>query len=231
MSQTINVNQPDEANQPDDDDRPWYLRFVDWWRLRAERLSDPETVASTAIVVVIGFLAGIGGGIIAAVIVVALALTLHMAAVENGHFALLWLVTAMLLLLLLIAFSVLLFSVPPLLYTLGGAVALAHNELVRINFARRRNAIVDSNIFSSSAIGVAAATGIGLVATMLAQVFSLGTDRNWLWVALAFALLAAAGIAVAFFSARNATSRDREPFEPGKRIPPQPLAKDTMTNL
>lgn len=229
------VTETASAASAENADRSASARFLDWCRLRSQRLSDPETIASTIIVAVIalptgiiGLAGGIVSGLIVMLIVLAVALAVHMTAVESGHYAMLWTATTMLLVLVVIGVEIIFQDGSPIVYAFGGALALAHNELVRINFARRRNTIVDDRIFSSSAIGVGAASGIGIVATGIAQVFSLGTNRTWAWIIVAFTVLTLVGLAIVIAPVRNATTRDKEKFVPGERIPPQPLAKESL---
>ncbi len=231
MSQLPSNVEPNENELSTPGKPSRFSDFVNWWRLRAVRLADPETIVSTIVVAVLGLLAGIGGGIVGMLIVLVVVLAIHMVTVESGHYLMLWLATSMLLLLILLAFATIFPTVPAVLWAVGGAIALAYNELVRINFARRRQAIIDQSVFSSSTIGVGAATLIGMIATGVAQVLGSGSDRNWLWIVLAFFVVSLIGLAIAIVPVRNATAKDKERFQPGERIPPQPLAKESIADL
>ena len=77
------------------------------------------------------------GGVVVAVIV---AWVLHGAAVETGNHVSLWLSTAGLLILVVVASAVTLDGLHPVLLAGAGATVLAHNELVRLNYTRRRHA-------------------------------------------------------------------------------------------
>ncbi|MGB5756619.1 MAG: hypothetical protein WBM50_06865, partial [Acidimicrobiales bacterium] len=62
----------------------------------------------------------------------------------------------------------------------------------------------------------------------LAEVASGGGQRSWLWMPGAVVLLLVIGFALAIGPTRRATEASRQRWQPGDRIPPQPLAPDDL---
>ncbi len=195
---------------------------------RAERLGNPESMIGAFIVTVWTVLAGMWGGWVVILLFLLVTLSLHAMAVESGNHVVLWLTTSAMLILIVIASQTVFGGLAPVLLAAAGATALAHNELVRINYARRRNAIVHDAVFQSSALALAGASLIGIVGVALAEVASGGGQRSWLWMPGAVVLLLVIGFALAIGPTRRATEASRQRWQPGDRIPPQPLAPDDL---
>ncbi len=203
-------------------------RLAGWTRRRVEYQGDPESMVGAFIVTVWTVLGAFWAGWPAILIMLAILWTLHAASVESGNHVVLWLTTAALLVMIVIASQTLFGGLPPMLLALAGATALAHNELVRLNYTRRRNAVVHDSVFRASAFGIGGAALIGIIGVGLSQVAASGGQRNWLWMPAAVGLLMALGFALAIGPARRAGNTKVERWQPGQRIPPQPLGKEDL---
>jgi hypothetical protein len=159
-----------------------------------------------------------------------LGLWLHLVAVETGNHAVLWLTTGWLLILMLVASQATFARFGPLSYTVASATALAHNELVRISYARRRRGLVDESTYVSAAIGFGLASMVAVIGIGLAQLLAdTSTNRSWLFMPVAALALVGLGLAITVVPVRNAPRADRHRWRPGDRIPPQPLGDDGTT--
>ncbi len=194
-------------------------------------LRDPESMIGLFIVTVWAALAALNGGWLVLLITLVIAWATHVLAVETGNHVLLWLSTATLLILILVASEDTLGDLPPVLLAAAGATALAHNELVRLNYARRRNAVVDPALFGASALGVGGAALIAIIGVIVATAADNGSERSWLWVPVAVAVLMLIGFALTIAPARRASKASKQRWQPGDRIPPQPLATEDMDHL
>lgn len=203
-------------------------RMVAFFQRRVERLSDPESMIAAFIVTVWTVLASLWGGWPVMLVLLLVTWTLHAMAVESGNHVVLWLTTSALLILIVIASQTVFGGLPPILLAAAGATALAHNELVRLNYSRRRNAVVHDGVFQTSILAVAAASLIGIVGIALAEIAADGSERSWLWMPAAVGMLMLIGFALSIAPARRASEANAERWQPGDRIPPQPLGRDEL---
>jgi hypothetical protein len=192
-----------------------------------ERLQDPESMVGAFIMTVWSLLAGMWAGVWGILILLIIGWLLHIAAVESGNHVMLWLATAGLLVFVVLASATFFGGLPPVLLAAAGATALAHNELVRLNYARRRRAVVDDSAFHASGLGLTIVGAMAVVGVAIAEAVSSGTgNRSWLWMPVAVGALMAVGFALAFVPTLRATGASKERYQPGERIPPQPLARE-----
>ncbi len=201
-------------------------RIASWFVHHGSLLTDPESMVGWFIVTLWCVLAGFTGGVLVMVILLAIGWFVHAAAVESGNHVTLWLTTAMLLILIVLASQLTFDGLPPVLLAAAGSTALIHNELVRLNYTRRRNAVVHEAVYHGSGLAMAAAVAIGVVGVALLQIFSSGGQRTWLWMPAAAGALMAIGFALALGPLRKATESSKERWMPGDRIPPQPLKSE-----
>jgi hypothetical protein len=201
-------------------------RFQDRLVLHATLLGDPESMIGAFIMTAWSVLAGMWGGVWGILILVPIAWFLHAAAVESGNHVMLWLATAGLLVCIVIASATFFDGLPPVLLAAAGTTALAHNELVRINYARRRRAVIDDSAFHASGIGVAAVGAMGVIGVALADAVASPGGRSWLWMAVAVGTLMVVGMALAILPTLRSSPASKERYQPGVRIPPQPLARE-----
>ena len=201
-------------------------RLSDWFVRHGRLLTDPESMVGWFIVTLWCVLAGLEGGVAAMVILLAVGWFVHAAAVESGSHVLLWLATAMLLILVVVASQLTFGGLSPVLLAGAGASALLHNELVRLNYTRRRNALVHEAVYHASGLALAGAATVGIVGVAIIQILATGGQRTWLWMPATAGLLLLIGFALALGPLRKATESSKERWMPGKRIPPQPLKRE-----
>ncbi|MEM7323657.1 MAG: hypothetical protein AAF531_11280 [Actinomycetota bacterium] len=205
----------------------WFRRLGnrcrDWVVHHGSLLADPESMVAWFIITLWCVLAGLEGGLITMLILLAVGWFVHAAAVESGSHALLWLATAMVLVLVVVTSQFTFDGLPPVLLAAGGATALAHNELVRLNYARRRNAQIHEAVYHASGLALASAVGVGVIGVALVQAFANGGQRTWLWMPAAVGLLMLVGFGLSLGPLRRANDASKERWLPGGRIPPQPL--------
>lgn len=201
-------------------------RFSGWLAHHASLLTDPESMVGWFIVTLWCVLAGFQGGVVIMLILLAIGWFVHFATVESGNHVLLWLTTAMLLILIVLASQLTFNGLAPVLLAAAGASALVHNELVRLNYARRRNATVHEAVYQSAGLALAAATAVAIIGVALTQIFSSGGQRTWLWMPAAAGALMIIGFSLALGPLRKATDSSKERWMPGGRIPPQPLKSE-----
>lgn len=188
----------------------------------ARLLADPESMAAALIMTVWAALAGLAAGTIGVVIAVLVAWFLHGAAVETGSHVSLWLSTAGLLILVVVASAVTLDGLHPILLAGAGTTVLAHNELVRLNYTRRRRADVSPSVFQSSAIAVTVAGVLAVVGVSVASGLAADDGRTWLWMPVATGALLVIGIGLSLLPTWRAPEASRQRWLPGERIPPPP---------
>ena len=197
-------------------------RLLDAVVRHARLLADPESMAAALIMTVWAALAGLTAGTVGVALAVIVAWFLHGAAVESGSHVSLWLATAGLLILVVVASAVTLGGLHPVLLAAAGATVLAHNELIRLNYTRRRRAEVDPEIFRSSALAVTIAGVLAVIGVAVTNALASGDDRSWLWVPVATAALMTIGFGLSLLPARRAPDGSRHRWLPGERIPPPP---------
>ncbi len=193
-------------------------RVVDHARL----LGDPESMVAALIMTVWAALAGLSAGTIGVVVALAVAWFLHAAAVETGSHVSLWLATAGLLILVVVASAVTLDGLHPVLLAGAGATVLAHNELIRLNYTRRRQAEVDPEVFRSSGLAITLAGVLAVVGVAVANGLATGDERSWLWMPVATGALLIIGIGLSLLPTWRAPEASRQRWLPGERIPPPP---------
>ena len=197
-------------------------RLVDGVIRHARLLGDPESMVAALIMTVWATLAGLAAGTIGVVVAVVIAWVLHAMAVETGSHVTLWLSTAGLLILVVIASAGTFGDLHPVLLAAAGTTVLAHNELIRLNYSRRRSARVDDQIFQSSALAVGLAGLLAVVGVAIVSGLQSGGDRSWLWMPVATAALMAVGFGLSLLPTRRAPEASRRRWLPGERIPPPP---------
>lgn len=208
--------------------------FGRWMQTRWVRSSDPEAIAGSMIMLVWSGLAGIQLGLIAMLFLMGFALTMHLLAVETGHFVMLFFATATLLVLIVAVFQIEVLSLTRsslVAWAVMGVSALTYNELVRLNYSRRRAAVVDNDIFIWSAVGLGGAVLFAFIGTGLAQITSSGSNRTWLWSALAAGALFMCGFGFAIGPTIGKSKQGDYKWGPGERIPPQPAPDDDISGI
>lgn len=213
----------------------FWVRFADgerWaatadrWRTRLRWFAAPEVVISSLIVVFWALLATVGRGSAPVLLAaVAISLWVHLAAVESGNHSLTWVATGLVLLLTIAAATTFFGGLEPISYTLAALVALAHNELVRLNLARRRSAVIDEDVYVASAISLAMVGLVSGVGIGVAQFLTQSADRSWLWMAATAGVLTVAAVLLTTLPGRKGPPGLRDRWRPGDRIPPQPLGE------
>ena len=159
-------------------------------------------------------------------IVVGVSLLLHFVAVDSGSFVVLWIMTGWLLALIVISSQSVLEGAHPLVFTIAGVSALAHNELIRAGYNRRRNASVDDEVFVSSAVGVGLAGLIAVIAIgITTPLATSGGGRSWLWMPVAAGVITLAVLALTVLPTIRAPHPNKERWQPGDR-----LARDPSTD-
>ena len=204
----------------------WGRRLQDRLLHHVELLGDPESMIGAFIMTVWAILAGMWGGVWGVLIVLAIGWLLHIAAVESGNHVMLWLATAGLLAFVVVASATFFDGLPPVMLAAAGTTTLAHNELVRLNYARRRRAVIDDSAYRASGSGLAIVGAMGVLGVAVADAVGSQDDRSWLWMPVAVGVLMAVGLALAVLPTLRATQASKERYEPGVRIPPQPLARE-----
>jgi hypothetical protein len=206
-------------------------RLAAWrhrWNARLVRFAAAEVLAGALIVTTWSVLAGVGvGPLLVVAILMAAGLWLHLASVETGNHTLLWMTSAWLLVLMIVAAESTLGGLSPLSYSIASFTVFGHNELVRLNYARRRGAEIDEEVYVASAIGVGTAGLVAVIGIGVAQPLAEGGDRSWLWMPAAAVVLIGVGSLLTLLPARRAPRASRQRWRPGDRIPPQPLGQDS----
>jgi hypothetical protein len=205
-----------------------WAHFEQRWRDRLSRFAVAEVMGGALIVVLWAGLATINTGSIPLVVLaVGIGLWIHLGAVETGNHTMAWLSTGLVLVYIVIGLSSLPRDFGPVSYTLASCTALAHNELVRVSYARRRQAHVQEEVYVGSATGVALASLVAVVGIGLAEQMSRIAERSWLWVPAAAAALLVMVVALTVLPARKAPRARRQRWRPGDRMPPPPLGQET----
>lgn len=188
----------------------------------ARLLGDPESMVGALIVTVWSALVGMEGGVVGLLFALAIGWFLHAAAVETGSHVALWLSTAGLLIMVVLASAGTFGGLPPALLAMAGTTVLAHNELVRLNYTRRRRAEIDDEVFRASGLAVAAAGILGVIGVVVAQLLGGSGERTWLWMPVATGILMLVGFGLSTLPTRRATEASRQRWNPGARLPPPP---------
>ncbi len=206
---------------------------TDGWRTRLGRLETPEVLLGALITAGWAAAAAValtGAGrtaitVGAAVGAVAVALWLHLAAVDSGHHSLSWMSTGVTVLCVVLALARR--DAGALPFAAGGVLALAHNELIRLSYTRRRDAVVDGGVPRGALVGLLASSSLALAGIGLAQAVSGGTGRSWLWMPATVGVLVLAAMVLTVAPVRRAPTPSRDRWRPGDRIPPPPAGGAT----
>ncbi|MGI9613938.1 MAG: hypothetical protein ACR2QO_13600 [Acidimicrobiales bacterium] len=197
------------------------------WRRRLHSLATPETAIGCLIAVVWAVVASaplLPPSIV--IFIVLLTIGLHLTTVDSGSFSLLWITTGWVLLLIVVSTRSILGGADPLLFTAAGITALGHNELIRLAFARRRNARVDRSIYSSSAIGVGLAGLLAIIGIGLSDPIAQTVGRSWLWMPATIAIVVAVALGFVIVPTLGAPTAHKDRWQPGDRIPPRRQQQD-----
>ena len=199
-------------------------RLDRWMSNFVNHHTHPEWTIGLAIMTLWAVVAFANFGLVAAAMAVVLGVMLHYVAIETGSHVWLWLATGTVLVYCLIAYAVVLEPLGPIALTLGGSSGLAYNETIRLNYSRRRNAVVDRSVFAGSALAVAVASVIGLVGIGASVLLTRTTDRTWLWMPVAVIALIAVAYALVIVPTLRAPHASSQRWIPGTRIPPHGAA-------
>ena len=183
-----------------------------------------EWLVGLAIILIWAVIAFASIGPAAALAAVTFAIVLHYVAMETGSHVWLWMATTVMLLFVLVAYASVLNNIGPMALAIGGAMVLIYNESIRLNYNRRRDAVVDSGVFAGSAIATVIATVIGIVGIGASVLLGGQSERNWLWMPAAVITLMIVAYAVTLIPVRQAPPTSRQRWEPGTRIPPRPVS-------
>lgn len=194
------------------------------WEARMARFASPETMAGVAIMTVTSLAATFRSPVVMGVALI-VGLVVHLAAVDGGNHSVGWLGTAMVLGFGVAAGEVLFGDLPPVAYTVPALLALTHNELLGLGHARRRSGHVDLLVYRSSALGLLAVAIVSVVGVTLAQRLDSGSERSWLWMAIAVAAITTTGILLTWVPARRPNTYRRKRWRPGERLPAIPPAE------
>ena len=204
-------------------DRTRWDHWQQRWRDRLARFAVVEVIVGALIVVLWAGLATFNTGSIPVVVMaVGVGLWIHLGAVESGNYAMAWLSTGLVLTYIVIALSSWARDFGPLSYAVASCTALAHNELVRASYARRRQAQIQPDVFVGSATGVALASLVAVVGIGLAEQMSRATGRSWFWMPATAGTLLVLVVALTVLPARKVPRADRQRWRPGDRMPPPP---------
>ena len=136
-----------------------------------------------------------------------------------------WMATGFVLGCMVLTAGVLLAGAGPVSLAVGSFTALLYNELLRLHHARRRNARIDEDVYVGSARGMGALGLLSVVGVSLADRFDNEGSRSWLWMAAAIAILMLTATLVTAVPRRRFPKGTSQRWQPGDRIPPQPLGQ------
>ena len=199
------------------------------WQERMQRFATVEVIAGVLVMSTWAALATVGlGSLIIVVVVVAISVWLHLAAVETGGHSMMWLATGLVLGFIVMTSGAVFGGLEPVSYTVAAMTALIHNELIRLSHARRRQANIDEQIYVNAAVGIGLVAVAAVVGIGLAQPLTRSTGRSWLWMPAASAVLIAVVAALMLVPGRKTKASSRQRWRPGDRIPPQPLGRSEL---
>ncbi len=188
----------------------------------------PESVLGLLLYSVWAVLAGLWTGWIGIVLLLIIGWLLHAGAVESGNHVMLWLSTAVLLTYVVVASEASFGGLPPAVLAVAGTTVLAHNELVRIGYGRRRRAVLHEQVFQASSLALVLCGALAVLAVAITDLVNQGSERSWLWMVAAVAMLFALGLALAIAPSFASNDASRKRWRPGARIPPQPLPQSDL---
>ncbi len=192
------------------------------WSERLWRLTTVEFILAS-LILTIWVVLGTLGSVILLTIVLGLGLWLHAATAENGSHVLLWMSTGFTFLWMLLASQFAFIGAGPMSLGVGSMTVLIYNELLRLHLARRRQAVIDEEVYVGSAIGLGLVGLVAVVGIGLASAFSGEDDRSWLWMAAALAVVFVGAVLITAIPRRRVPGGTPGRWRPGDRIPPQPL--------
>ncbi len=149
---------------------------------------------------------------------------LLVATAESGSHVLLWMGTAMVMLLMVVGGLLFFTEFRPVPLTVGTLTVVAYNELLRLHHARRRGAAIDDEVYQGSAVGLGVLALVSVVAVAAAEALD-SAERSWLWMALAAGLVAGSALLFTALPRRRRSVPGNRRWQPGARIPPQPLGR------
>lgn len=213
------------APQPDGDDTGrWWPDARRRWSERLWRLATVEFILAT-LILAIWVVMGTLGSVILLAIVLGLGLWLHVGTAENGSHLLVWLSTGYVFVWMLLASQFTFIGAGPMSLGVGAMTTLVYNELLRLHLARRRQAVIDEDVYVGSAIGLGLVGLVSVAGIALAAAFQGQEDRSWLWMAAALAVLFAGAVLMTAVPKRRVPGGTSGRWRPGDRIPPQPLGQ------
>ena len=196
------------------------------WQVRLTKLATVESILAALISAMWAFFGFLWAWPVLLVVLI-VAAVLHITAAEHGNHALLWMASAFVMMCMLVAAVsnavVGLATLAPMPLLFGTLTVLAHNELLRLHIARRRNAALTEDLYVGSAIGMGILALVSVVGVALAQAAEGEGGRSWLWMVGATALLLVTASAITFVPKRITPRGTNHRWQPGERIPPQPL--------
>lgn len=195
-------------------------RLVAWRSNFVNHHTQPEWLVGLAIMLLWAVVAFANSGLVFGAGAVFFGVILHYVAMESGSHTWMWLATGAVLLYVLVAYVVLLSGIGPLALTVGGASALAYNETVRVNYMRRRDAVIDPSVFVGSAIAVAVSAGTALIGIGATVAIGDGTERAWLWMPAAVLTLSVVAFLLVIVPTIRVPANSDRRWVPGTRIPP-----------
>ena len=158
-----------------------------------------------------------GSGLGLALLVV-FSIGLHLATVDSGRHLLSWASTGWLLALIGVAGTRTFEDVSPLLYTIAGTTALSYSELVRLSYARRRQAKIDTDIYLQAALAMGIVATVAFITIALVQPVAAQSERTWLWMPAAVGAILAVVIALLILPTVRAPKAERSRWQPGERL-------------
>jgi hypothetical protein len=206
-------------------------RLAAWARLRLARQGHPETMVAALIATVWAVLATLEFSLPVMFGVLIVTWLVHGTAIESGQYVLLWMSTGMIVLMILVAVPLVLLRNQPLPLALAGSTALIYNEAIRFSYVRRRKTELSPSLGLAAGFYTAGAAVLGVFGVIMADSVNNQPDQSWLWMLSATIALVAVGLAFTVIPGREAPGTSSDRWEPGQRIPPQPLGREEFDQL
>ncbi|MEM9131444.1 MAG: hypothetical protein AAF962_06495 [Actinomycetota bacterium] len=213
------VPEPDESGSG----HRW-RRFKALWIERLWRLASPEFILAT-LILTIWVVMGTLGSLILLVIVLGFGLWIHVGTAENGSHLLVWMATGYVFLWMLLASQFTFIGAGAMSLGVGSMTTLIYNELLRLHLTRRRQAVIDEDVYVGSAVGLGLVGVVSVIGIALASAFDGDGDRSWLWMAAALAVVFIGAVLMTAVPRRRVPGGASGRWRPGDRIPPQPLGQ------
>lgn len=162
-------------------------------------------------------------------LLVVFSIGLHLATVDTGRHLLSWAATGWLLALIGVAGTRTFDDLSPLLYTIAGTTALSYSELVRLSYARRRNAKIDADIYLQAALGLAIVGTVAFITIALVQpVAAVEVERTWLWIPASVGAILLVIVSLLVLPTVRAPKAERARWQPGQRLTRHPETDDSV---